>query len=154
MTRGPQPLLAIREARKIAGERGEIGDGEMLMTSHYNFIIFCRGCTIFVRIRRAHSHISTPQDIMAMFRNDILQFRILPKTPVTSRELWVLSPWGTWQYFRVDDTQLSEIQRDGKPVPDRAGVAIEVKAPAVKNKKAVTSHEPEQVKPDNVGGGV
>jgi hypothetical protein len=145
MTRGPKPVLAIQEAREIAGERGE-----MLITSHYNFIIFCLGCTIFVRIRRVHSHISTPQDIMTMFRNDILQLRILPKTPVTSRELWVLSPWGTWQYFRVDDEQLIEIRRDGRPVPDRAGVAIKMKTPVVKDKNALPAHEPERVNPENV----
>lgn len=151
MTRGPQPLLAIRKARAIAGERGEIGDNEMLITSHYNFIIFGNGCTIFVRIRRVHSHICTPQEIMVLFRNDILQLRILPKTPVTSREFWVLSPWETWQYFRVDDTGLSEILRNGKPVPDSAGVASEVKAPVVKNKKTVPSHEPVPVNPENTG---
>jgi hypothetical protein len=44
-----------------------------------------------------------------LFNEVILQLRRLPKTAVVSREIWVLSPWKTWQYFQVLDDRIVEI---------------------------------------------
>ena len=116
MTRGPQPLMAIRGAQEIACQRGVVLDKAVIQRSHYDFIIFRESCTVFVRVKRIRTHIGTSNDIALMFREEILQLRRLPKTPVTSREIWVLSPWKTWQYFQILDDRIVEIRCDGQPV--------------------------------------
>ena len=116
MTRGPQPLMAIRGAQEIACRRGVVLEKPVLQRSHYDFILFTAGCTVFVRVKRIRTHISNPLDIAMMFREDIQQIRRIPKTAVISREIWVLSPWKTWQYFQIFDDRIVEIRCDGQEV--------------------------------------
>src|SRR5665647_1147338 len=116
MTRGPQPLMAIAGAQEIACRRGVVLDTTAIQRSHYNFILFIAGCTVFIRVRRIRTHISNPQEIARIFTEEIQQLRTVPKTPVVSREIWVVSPWKTWQYFQISDDRLVEIRYDGLPV--------------------------------------
>jgi len=108
--------MAIRGAQEIASRRGVVLDTPVLQRSRYDFILFTAGCTVFVRVRRIRSHVSNPQEIARMFIEDIHQIRRIPKTAVISRELWILSPWKTWQYFGIFDDRIGEIRCDGKPV--------------------------------------
>ena len=116
MTRGPQPLMAIAAAREIAGRRGVVLDKPALQRSRYDFVLFIDGCTVFVRVKRIRTHISNPQEIERMFCEEIQQLRTVPKTPVVSREIWVVSPWKTWQYFQISDDRIVEVWCDGQPV--------------------------------------
>ena len=116
MTRGPQPLMAIHGAQEIACRRGAVLDKPVLQRSHYDFIVFTAGVTVFVRVKRIRTHISSPQEIARMFSEEIRQLRRIPETPVVSREIWVLSPWKTWQYFQIPDDQIVEVRCDGQPV--------------------------------------
>jgi len=108
MTRGPQPLMAIAGAQEIAKQRGVVLDKSAIQRSHYNFVLFTTGCTVFVRVRRIRTHISNPQEIERMFSEEVQQLRTVPKTPVVSREIWVVSPWKTWQYFHISDERIVE----------------------------------------------
>jgi hypothetical protein len=116
MTRGPQPLMAIRRAQEIACRRGVVLDRAVILRSHYDFILFTAACTVFVRIKRIRTHISNPLEIARMFNEEIQQLRRIPKTTVISREIWVLSPWRTWQYFQILDDRIVEVRCDGQPV--------------------------------------
>jgi hypothetical protein len=116
MTRGPQPLMAIAGAQEIASRRGVVLDKTVLQRSHYNFVLFTARCTVFVRVKRIRTHISNPQEIARMFSEEIQQLRTVPKTPVVSREIWVVSPWKTWQYFQISDNRIVEVRCDGQPV--------------------------------------
>jgi len=116
MTRGPQPLMAIRGAQEIASRRGVVLDKPVLQRSHYDFVLFTAGCTVFVRIKRIRTHVSNPLDIAMLFREEIHQIRKIPKTAVVSREIWVLSPWKMWQYFQILDDRIVEVRCDGQPV--------------------------------------
>ncbi len=116
MTRGPQPLMAIRDAQEIASRRGVVLDKPALKASHYDFILLTSASTIFVRIKRIRTHVSNPQEIAMMFWEEVLQIRRIPKTAVISREIWVLSPWNMWQYFQILDDRIVEIRCDGQPV--------------------------------------
>jgi len=116
MTRGPQPLMAIRGAQEIACRRGVVLDKTVIQRSHYDFVLFTASCTSFVRVKRIRSHVSSPQEIAMMFWEEILQIRKIPMTAVISREIWVLSPWKTWQYFQILDDRIVEIRCDGQPV--------------------------------------
>jgi hypothetical protein len=108
--------MAIRGALEIACRRGVVLDKTDTRRSHYDFILFTAACTVFIRIKRIRTHISNPQEIARMFSEEIQQIRRVPKTPVISREIWVLSPWKTWQYFQILDDRIVEIRCDGLPV--------------------------------------
>ena len=125
MTRGPQTLMAIAAAQEIACRRGTVLDNPALQRSHYNFVLFITGCTVFVRVKRIRTHISNPQEIERMFREEIQQLRTVPDTPVVSREIWVVSPWKTWQYFQVSDGRIVEIRCDGQPVLQEERLILE-----------------------------
>jgi hypothetical protein len=108
--------MAIAAAQEIAKQRGVVLDKTTLQRSNYNFILFNAGCTVFVRVKRIRTHISNPQEIARMFCEEIQQLRSVPETPVVSREIWVVSPWKTWQYFQVSDDRIVEVRCDGLPV--------------------------------------
>jgi hypothetical protein len=108
--------MAIRGAQEIASRRGVVLDKPVLKGSYYDFILFTAASTVFVRIKRIRTHISNPQEIAMMFWEEILQIRRIPRTAVISREIWVLSPWKTWQYFQIFDDRIVEIRCDGQLV--------------------------------------
>lgn len=115
MTRGRPPLAARRVAQEIASRCGVVLDAAGLQATSYDFILFCSSCSVFIRVKRIRMHISNPPDIARMFREEILLLRRLPKTAVVSRELWVVSPWGLWQYFLISDDSVVEIRCNGLP---------------------------------------
>jgi hypothetical protein len=108
--------MAIARAQEIAKQRGAVLDKTAIQQSHYNFILFTVSCTVFVRVRRIRTHIINPQEIARMFTEEVQQLRTVPETPVVFREIWVVSPWKTWQYFRVSDDRIVEVRCDGLPV--------------------------------------
>lgn len=116
MTRGPLPLVAIRQATKKALSRGQLMERDLFKESRTDFVIFSDSLTVFVRIRRTPMHILCPEDCAAKFRADVFFLRRIPLTSVTARELWLLTPWKTWEYFRVLDDRLIEVRSDGLPI--------------------------------------
>ena len=123
MIRGPLPREAIRLAIDQAGGRGTVMDRDLFQRARLGFIIFCMSLTVFVRVRRSRSHILRPEDIAAEFPGDVRLLRSIPQTSVISRELWLLAPWGTWQYFRILDDRIIEIRSDGVPLTGFSGPA-------------------------------
>jgi hypothetical protein len=120
MTRGPLPVKAIGLAIKNAAGRGIVIRSGDLRLSRADFLLFSLYLTVFVRIRRERTHLMTPEDCAAAYRQDILLLRRVPLTAATAREIWLLSPWGTWQYFRVLNDRVIEIRADGTPVLQKA----------------------------------
>jgi hypothetical protein len=110
MTRGPPPLKAIAKAKKIAALQGEVMNNPTLARWRYGLVIFREDRTAFVRIKRIRAHVIDPAEIHLLFRTDVLQLRMLPKTPVTSREIWTLSPWNAWQFFIIGNNEITEVQ--------------------------------------------
>jgi hypothetical protein len=116
MTRGPLPVKAIGLAIKNAAGRGIVIKREDFRESRADFVLFSQYLTVFVHVGRVRTHLMTPGDCAAACRLDILHLRRIPLTAVTARELWLLSSWGTWQYFRVLDDRVIEIRADGTPL--------------------------------------
>ncbi|HEX3001045.1 MAG TPA: hypothetical protein VHN82_01535 [Methanoregula sp.] len=128
MTRGPPPLGAIRQAAKNAMSRGQVVNRDLFKESRADFVVFSGSLTIFVRIRRTSQHMLCPEDCAYKFKADVHFLRRIPLTPVTARELWLLTPWKTWEYFRVLDDRLIEVRADGAPIlierPGLPGIAV------------------------------
>ena len=115
MTPGPIPATAIREAIRNAAARGLTMDRDMIQESQLMFILFCEWITVFVRVRRTRRHFLTPGEVAAEYKSEILLICRVPLTSVAARELWLLTPWGAWQYFRILDDRVIEIRADGVP---------------------------------------
>ena len=121
MTPGPEPREAIRQAITNAAARGKVMDRDLINVARIPFILFCAGLTVFVLVKRTRVHITSPEDCAAEYWRDILRLRRVPLNGVVARELWLLNPWGTWQYFRILDDRVIEIRADGMPmVTERA----------------------------------
>ena len=129
MNPGPEPREAIREAIKNALARGTALDRDQLLEARIQFILFCTGLTVFVLVRRTRVHITSPEDCAAEYWRDILRLRRVPLTGVVARELWLLNPWGTWQYFRILDDRVIEIRADGTPMVTGRAALTKVTAP-------------------------
>ena len=117
MTRGRKPLIALREAEVIGAQRGT-----MLLTpgrreDYFDLIVFENYISVFVRVKRSITHLGDPLQILAMYRREIIRIRSVPLTAVVARELWVRSPRGRWQFFRIPVDSIVEIRQDGTPIP-------------------------------------
>lgn len=124
MTRGRKPLMALREAVLIAKKRGETRQFMHEPGTICNFVIYCPGIVAHVRIKRVirvHcSHALIERDAA----DALVMLRAITYGPGISRELWVFLPRGAFRFFRVEDTGLIELDRDGvviaeipKPAP-------------------------------------
>ncbi len=83
----------------------------------FDFVIFSGFCTWFIKVRRTRSNLSELWDILQLCTADIHDFRIMPESAVSARELWVLAPHGTWQFFRITADAVTEILSDGSAMP-------------------------------------
>jgi hypothetical protein len=62
-----------------------------------------------------------------MFTEDIQQLRTVLKTPVVSREIPVVSPGKTWQYFQIFNDRIVEVRCGGQPVLQAERLILEKK---------------------------
>ncbi len=123
MTRGRKPLMALREAGLIARKRGDtrwfMHEPGMIC----NFVIYCLGFTAHVRIKRVTRLRCTYAAIEREAADALATLRSIASGPGISRELWVYLPRGSFRFFRVEETGLVELNRDGTvmTVPEKAG---------------------------------
>jgi len=119
VTRGRRPLMALREAVLIAKKRGETRQFMHEPAMICNFVIYCLGFTAFVRIKRVTrihcSHAWIERDAAEALST----LRAIASGTGISRELWVFLPRGAFRFFRVTDTGLTELSRDGSVMPER-----------------------------------
>jgi hypothetical protein len=120
MTRGPQPLQAIQEARVLGSKIGTIWDSPYTGNACVDLIIFCAHAIIFVKIKRTRTHIGDLLDIMGQYSREIAHLRRIPQTVVAYRELWVRSQRGSWLYYRILDDGIIEIRWDRTTIADPA----------------------------------
>ena len=120
MTRGPQPLQAIQEARVLGSKIGTIWDSPYTGNTCVDLTIFCTHAIIFVKIKRTRTHIHDLMDIMRQYSREIAQLRRIPQTIVAYRELWVRSQRGSWLYYRILDDGVIEIRWDRTLITDSA----------------------------------
>jgi hypothetical protein len=116
MTRGRPPKKACKEACNSAAQRGVVLEAAGIEESRIDFIHFVRQRVLFVRVKRSHSRINTPEELKVLFSSEIAGLRKVPLTTIVSRELWIFLPWGSWQYFLIGDDTITEIRNDNGKV--------------------------------------
>jgi hypothetical protein len=112
MTRGRPPRKALKEACDSAAQRGVVLEASDISRLHIDFILFVRHRVVFVRVKRSHSRVTSTEELRVQFSAEIAGLRKIPLTAVVSREVWVLLPWGTWQYFQIGDDSITEIREN------------------------------------------
>ena len=117
MTRGRKPLMALREAVLIAKKRGETRQFMHEPGTICNTVIYCPNIVAHVRIKRVTrvhcSHALIERDAA----DALVMLRAIAYGTGISRELWVFLPRGAFRFFRVEDTGLIELDREGVVIP-------------------------------------
>jgi hypothetical protein len=131
MTRGRKPLMALREAVLIAKKRGETRQFMHEPGLVCNFVIYGMGFVAHVRIKRVTRVHCSHAWIERETADALATLRAIASGTGISRELWVYLPRGAFRFFRVTDTGLIELNRDGSVMPEKTGPAIrKLPAPA------------------------
>jgi hypothetical protein len=135
--------MACKEACASAAQQGVVLDATGLEKSRTDFILFGVQRVCFVRVKRSHSRICSPKEIAIRFWSEIAGLRTIPLTPVVSREIWVFLPWRTWQYFRIGDDTITEIQEDTGKIsgPLQGPVRVDSEKSAGPQQKAVVASD-------------
>jgi hypothetical protein len=128
MSRGRPPSNGIREALPIARARGRVMEIVQNGDTPARFVIVADGKVFFVYIRRADPFRVTPAEMEAENNAMLAIIRSLPGSADIIREFWPYSKAGTLRFFRVEDSWLLEIGRDGQPLSVPDGIPMGGKA--------------------------
>jgi len=113
VTRGRHPVRALEEVDPIAKKRGLIQYYERGPGMLADFSISVPSCLVLVKIKRMRYIRCTPQWLDREAYNELAGLRMYPSSTEISRELWICSPDYCWRFFKVCDTGLCELDRDG-----------------------------------------
>ncbi|MDD4136287.1 MAG: hypothetical protein PHT99_00125 [Methanoregula sp.] len=117
MTRGRYPKEAIRKAKKIAQERGEVRYYERGPGLHPHFSIVVPHILAEV-IMAITNHINAPlAQLEAEAAKEIGCMKMYPASQQISREVWFSSQNYTRRYFRITGSGLIELGPDGNLLP-------------------------------------
>jgi len=116
MSRGRPPTKGMDIALPVAKARGRVIELVQNGDTPGDFEIIAGGIVIFVSLCRADPFRQTPEEIEAECRVTIARLRSVPASAHVLRELWIYSKYGSLRLFRVEDTWLLEIGRDGLPL--------------------------------------
>jgi len=119
MTRGRPPATGLEIALPIARARGRVMEIVQTGETTAAFVIVADGKIIIVGIRRAEPFRRTPGELDAENHEPLALFRSFPGSADIIREFWVYSKYGTLRFFRVEESRLLEIGRDGLPLAAR-----------------------------------
>jgi hypothetical protein len=111
------PLKALDIAEAIAQKRGCIQRYERGPGMICDFTITLPECHAPVKIKRTRYHRHTIPWIEREAAREITGLKLFPSSKEISRELWLCSPEYAYRFFRVCDTTLAELGRDGMPLP-------------------------------------
>ncbi|MDD1694328.1 MAG: hypothetical protein LUQ71_06345 [Methanoregula sp.] len=128
MTRGRHPIKALEKADGIAIKRGHVQYYERGPDMLADFSITNPPCLVQVRIKRMRYIRCTFRWLEREAIAEIGGLKMYPSSREISRELWICSPEYAWRFFRVCDTGLAELGRDGAPLPQKSPVPKPVMA--------------------------
>ncbi|MCK9579270.1 MAG: hypothetical protein M0Q92_02325 [Methanoregula sp.] len=124
MSRGRPPYHGIDLALPVARARGRVMEIVQNGDTPAMFVIDADGKIFFVYIRRVDPFRVTPADMEAENRTVLTLIRSLPASADIIREFWPYSKYGTLRFFRVEDSRLLAIGRDGRPLAEPVGKAV------------------------------
>ncbi|MDD1694218.1 MAG: hypothetical protein LUQ71_05790 [Methanoregula sp.] len=122
MTRGRHPVRALEKADRIAKKRGLVHYYERGPGMLADFSITTREIQAEVKIKRIRRIRLTLLGLERDAAEEIAGLRLYPSSHEISRELWIYSPDYFWRVFRILDSGLIELARDGTILPVKSPV--------------------------------
>jgi len=114
MNKTSRPRRTLPEGISLARLRGKVELTRHTREALYHLTIVAAGMVAFVRVRFAAQILATLPEIEAEFKKDLVRLRAIVQDAAISRELWLRSRYGTWRFFRITETGLVEIDRNGQ----------------------------------------
>ena len=116
MTRGKHPFQGRSLARPLAGRRGSVSMIEPEQDTLLDLVITSPGSFAAVTLKKVEM-LHGPAEVFETRYDDLIgQIRQLPDGCPVSREVWYYNRYGSWRFFRIEDTGLRELTRDGMVV--------------------------------------
>ena len=114
------PIKALEKADPIARQRGDVQYYERGPGMNADFTITTPEIFAPVKIKRMRYLRCTIRWLEREAAEEIAGLRLYPSSREISRELWFCSSEYAFRYFRVCDTGLVELGRDGQPLPEKS----------------------------------
>lgn len=124
MTRGRRPERTVERALEIAEKRGPVQQYQHGPGMICNFTIFIAGCLAQIRIKRVRHLRCSLQWLEREAAEELAGLRLIASSGEISRELWICAPHSGFRFFRICDTSLVELDRDGRPLPAKSPVPV------------------------------
>lgn len=115
MTRGRLPKKGLEDAILVSQARGTVMIFQQNKEKLCDFMIIGNGHLVFVRIRTTMRIRTLREEFEREFQEPIMRLRSFPSSVQILKELWIYSRYGTWRFFRIEDTRIVEICQDGTP---------------------------------------
>jgi hypothetical protein len=116
------PVKALEKADPIARQRGDVQYYERGPGMNADFTITIPAIFAPVKIKRMRYLRCTVRWLEREAAEEIAGLRLYPSSREISRELWFCSSEYAFRFFRVCDTGLVELGRDGLPLPEKSPV--------------------------------
>lgn len=114
MTRGPVPQQALDCSLPVALARGFVTTCARGRGSVCDFIIHAPDYTAVILVVRSRRLQGSLAEIESLHAEPLGRIRLVPPGSCRVRELWACSPKGAMRFFRVEQSKLVELGRDGK----------------------------------------
>jgi hypothetical protein len=125
------PVKALEKADPIARQRGDVQYYERGPGMNADFSITTPETFTQVKIKRMRYLRCTIRWLEREAAEEIAGLRLFPSSREISRELWFCSSEYAFRFFRVCDTGLVELGRDGLLLPEKSPVPKPGTAPAL-----------------------
>jgi len=142
MTRGRRPERTLKRALEIAENRGIVQQYRHGPGSICNFTITIPGCLVQVRIKRVRHLRCSLQWLEREAADELAGLRLIASSGEISRELWICAPNSKFRFFRICDTALAELDRDGRPLPAKSPAPVPAPSRAETRKVPATAGQP------------
>jgi hypothetical protein len=116
------PVKALEKADPIARQRGDVQYYERGPGMNADFTITIPEIFAPVKIKRMRYLRCTIRWLEREAAEEIAGLRLFPSSREISRELWFCSSGYAFRFFRVCDTGLVELGRDGQPLQEKSPV--------------------------------
>jgi len=112
-----RPLRAtLLDAITIAQRRGLVQRSMNSPDRLYDLTIVGIQPITFIKLRFAPEILAALSQIIRDYREDIRRLRFVCHDATVSLELWLRSRYGTWRFFRIENDNVFEIDREGRPL--------------------------------------
>jgi hypothetical protein len=116
MSRGRPSRKALDVALPVAWSRGFVTLCRRERDSTCDFVIHAAAYTSVVLVQRSRRLHGSVAELETQFSEHISRLRLVPRGPGRVLELWVASPHGVFRFFRITETGLVELHRNGEPI--------------------------------------